>query len=506
MIKSVNTDRQKKKINKATLILVVIYLLIFTVAATYIVSVGNVYVNDFILAENMNESDTWEVKSSDENVLSVESAKVIFQDDFYYVHAVFRGKNIGFSNIIFSFDSKGAENDYSYEIQYTVLPGNVVYNNLFDDFNGFEVILPAFSLMLLSTIAVLSVSFIKRRIKGFFSYKMVAIGGGLIYCISLALTFTLFNILTFGSVSLESFFELISIFAVNGLFLSLATFPVLLILSLLISISNIQLVIKEGFRVVNLLGIILSVALILGFSSVIFIWLNDFDWNTVSYEVYSVVMIAVSYTFCYFSAMLISTIICSIMATRFKIKEDVDYIIILGCAIRNDGTPTPILRGRIDRAIEFEKKQLEKSGKHAYFVPSGGQGGNEVISEAESMKNYLISQGIAEEQIILEDKSINTAQNMEFSKKAIEEHCKDIDSVNIAFSTTNYHVFRGYTLAKKVGMKVHGISAKTKLYFFPNAFIREFIGLLFSQWKRHLLFLVITIATLSILMIMATTL
>ena len=37
-------------------------------------------------------------------------------------------------------------------------------------------------------------------------------------------------------------------------------------------------------------------------------------------------------------------------------------------------------------------------------------------------------------------------------------------------------------------MKVKGLSAKTKLYFFPNAFIREFIGLLWEKKLLHILY------------------
>ena len=120
--------------------------------------------------------------------------------------------------------------------------------------------------------------------------------------------------------------------------------------------------------------------------------------------------------------MLFSTMICAVLSTRYRPPYDKEYIIILGCAIRRDGTPTPLLRGRIDRAVAFEREQFMKSGRHAYFVPSGGQGSDEVISEAESMKRYLIEQGIPEEQIIKEDKSVNTLQNFEFSKKVIGEH------------------------------------------------------------------------------------
>ena len=42
-------------------------------------------------------------------------------------------------------------------------------------------------------------------------------------------------------------------------------------------------------------------------------------------------------------------------------------------------------------------------------------------------------------------------------------------------------------------MKVKGLSAKTKLYFFPNAFLREFVGLIVEQKIRHILFIILGI-------------
>ena len=95
--------------------------------------------------------------------------------------------------------------------------------------------------------------------------------------------------------------------------------------------------------------------------------------------------------------------------------------------------------------------------------------------------------GVPEADILKEDKSVNTYQNMAFSKKIIEQDAGSLENINIGFSTTNYHVFRGYTLAHKTGMTVKGLSAKTKLYFFPNAFVREFIGLLWEQKLRHIM-------------------
>ena len=98
----------------------------------------------------------------------------------------------------------------------------------------------------------------------------------------------------------------------------------------------------------------------------------------------------------------------------------------------------------------------------------------------------------------MEDKSATTYENMKFSKALIEERKKD---AKVIFSTTNYHVFRSGILAGKVGLRVLGIGSKTKWYFWPNAFVREFIGLLYSAWRPLLLFFGIVAAIAVFLMI-----
>ena len=131
-------------------------------------------------------------------------------------------------------------------------------------------------------------------------------------------------------------------------------------------------------------------------------------------------------------------------------------------------------------------RKKEATGKDLIFVPSGGQGPNEVISESESMKNYLLSKGIPEERILMEDQSTTTFENMKFSKEkimAIDPNAK------IAYSTTNYHVFRSGLFARRVKMRAQGIGARTKWYFWPNAAVREFVGLLTQHRGKQILIL-----------------
>ena len=100
------------------------------------------------------------------------------------------------------------------------------------------------------------------------------------------------------------------------------------------------------------------------------------------------------------------------------------------------------------------------------------------------MRDYLVSRGVSPDRIVLEDRSTTTNENMEFSRKVIEEHAgRDAGELPVGFSTTNYHVVRGYVCGHRAGMAVQGMGSPTRAYFWPNAFLREFAGLLASRWK-----------------------
>ncbi|MDO4734847.1 MAG: YdcF family protein, partial [Lachnospiraceae bacterium] len=188
----------------------------------------------------------------------------------------------------------------------------------------------------------------------------------------------------------------------------------------------------------------------------------------------------------YFECMVIGAAIADYMTAKYEPDKDKDYLIILGCGIRKDGTPTPLLKSRIDRAIRFYKAQLEQTGRALVFIPSGGQGKDEIISESECMRRYLLEQGIPGEQILKEEQSTNTQENMKYSKEMIDALNP---SAKVAFSTTNYHVFRSGMMARRVKMKAQGIGAPTKWYFWPNAAVREFVGLLTQHRGKQILIL-----------------
>ena len=111
-----------------------------------------------------------------------------------------------------------------------------------------------------------------------------------------------------------------------------------------------------------------------------------------------------------------------------------------------------------------------------------------------AMKNYLVSQGIKAKNIVIEDASTNTEENMKFSKKKIEEINKD---AKIIYATSDYHVFRSGVLAREQGLECEGIGSTTKWWYYSNALIREFVANVMSRKKEHIT--IVAIIDLSIL-------
>lgn len=158
-------------------------------------------------------------------------------------------------------------------------------------------------------------------------------------------------------------------------------------------------------------------------------------------------------------------------------KEASEYVIVLGAGIHGEDL-SQTLKGRVKKAIKY----INNVEENMYIVLSGGQGEGEDIPEALAMKRYLLDNGIDEERIILEDKSTNTKENLEFSKVIIEDkENRKIEDINITIITTDFHAFRSNMLAKNFGYK--NIKLTTSLsnpFIIPIHYTRESLAIVKS--------------------------
>ena len=270
-------------------------------------------------------------------------------------------------------------------------------------------------------------------------------------------------------------------------YFAILTVPFIITLSIYGVVSNIFLIKKEGFSFQNLLGVIFGIINVISVfaGQIVYTITKNIAINESQIFIKTFIDISLSTIIAYWYCLILATLYCNIKAAKHNPYYDKDFIIILGSKIKSDGTLTPLLKARVDRAINFASNQKQKTNKDIIYVPSGGKGNDEIISESEAIKSYLIKNGINPKNIIVEDKSTNTNENMKFSKEKINEINKD---GKIAFSTTNYHVFRSGVIANNEGIDCEGMGSITKWYFYANALIREFIAnIVLQKWQHFIL-------------------
>ncbi len=172
-----------------------------------------------------------------------------------------------------------------------------------------------------------------------------------------------------------------------------------------------------------------------------------------------------------FSAGLFVLLLASIASlSGFQNNSDakLNYLIVLGAQVREDG-PSPVLQYRLDTAISYLQEHPETK-----VIVTGGQGGNEPASEASVMRLYLMEKGISEKQILTEDQSTSTVENLSFSKQFLDAEC---DSVGIV--TNNFHVYRSLRIANRLGYsQTIGISAPSSIGMLPNNLLRESLSII----------------------------
>ena len=372
---------------------------------------------------------------------------------------------------------EGVQEDgiYADELTMTVysLPFGILFDSITWNFTGWGYLAGCMSLFLMSAAVILFLTSQRERKRSFFSYRSTAELGVAVFL----LVTSFFRIdVVFPFLRGENAGTVWSLLV--GVIVSAQTFMrwtavVLAVFSVLTALSNLVLIRHEGFRPSNMLGIAVA-ALTVG-GAFFGIWLS---YSQLIFPLRNQLLNVYASLFVYFECLLTATVIRAAEAGRHEPAYDKDYVLILGCRIRPDGSLYPLIRGRVDRAIAFARAQEAAGGKQPVLIPSGGQGPDEPMAEAEAMARYILEQGIDGDHVLIENRSRTTVENLNYSHELIAE---DGRGDKVAFSTSSYHVYRGGILASEAGWNIDGMGSRTRWYFWPNAFLREFIGLLAAR-------------------------
>lgn len=229
---------------------------------------------------------------------------------------------------------------------------------------------------------------------------------------------------------------------------------------------------REGKSKVNYLSLGMGI-LIIAFYIMIFVRAYGTD-NYIFYQNpwLNIFFIFVIYSYIIFGFAFAGFLLYSLLYNFIPKGKNYDFIIIHGAGLLNGERVTPLLKRRIDKAVEAFKKSRNSNIK---LIASGGQGADEKISEARAIFNYLMEEtDVPGKAVLLEDQSKTTYQNLLFSKKLGESL---VENPRFLFVTNDYHVFRTSTYAKKIGIRGDGLGCSTASYYLPSAFIREYVAL-----------------------------
>ncbi|WP_436963105.1 YdcF family protein [Staphylococcus xylosus] len=212
----------------------------------------------------------------------------------------------------------------------------------------------------------------------------------------------------------------------------------------------------------------------------------------------SFIPIALNVIFLWIAAIAFSSIftficyvLCSSAFLNKKAPREFDTILVLGAGIFTEQV-TPMLACRLDKAL-----RLFEINPNATFIVSGGQGPDEPISEARAMQRYLIHNGVDPHNIILEDQSTSTLENIMYTTQLIQDAFSY--KPKIVCVTSQFHIMRALRFGEKFNLKLSGFGSHTPYHFFEIALIRDFLALMY-QYK---MMLTIYFATLFFICIIA---
>ena len=131
--------------------------------------------------------------------------------------------------------------------------------------------------------------------------------------------------------------------------------------------------------------------------------------------------------------------------------QNVDCILVLGCRVYEDGTPSHMLEDRLRRSVE-----LYSLGAAPKLLMSGDHGQRE-YDEVGAMKQYAVAEGIPSDDIFMDHAGFSTYESIYRAKEIF-----GVEKVIIV--TQQYHLHRALQIARALDLEAYGVAADYRSY------------------------------------------
>lgn len=131
--------------------------------------------------------------------------------------------------------------------------------------------------------------------------------------------------------------------------------------------------------------------------------------------------------------------------------DGIDCIVVLGCLVEKDGTPSNMLEDRLRRGIE-----LYEAGVAPKLLMSGDHG-RTAYDEVNVMKQVAVDAGIPSEDVFMDHAGFSTYETIYRAKEIF-------GAERILIVTQEYHLYRALYIAERLGVEAYGVAANYRTY------------------------------------------
>lgn len=131
--------------------------------------------------------------------------------------------------------------------------------------------------------------------------------------------------------------------------------------------------------------------------------------------------------------------------------QNVDCILVLGCGVHDDGSPSDMLHDRLRRSVE-----LYEAGAAPKLLMTGDHG-RTGYDEVDAMKSFAVEAGISSENVFMDHAGFSTYESMYRAKEIFQ-------AKKIIIVTQEYHLYRAMYIAEQLGMEAYGVSSNYRNY------------------------------------------
>ena len=159
------------------------------------------------------------------------------------------------------------------------------------------------------------------------------------------------------------------------------------------------------------------------------------------------------------AAVLAATNAAVVLTTRDRVitleeayvSVSADYVVVLGASVYEDGTPSGVLRDRLDDGIELYRAGI------APVIIMSGDGVDDSYNEVEAMYDYAIEQGVPSSAIICDNEGFSTYES-------VWRACNVYHADSVVIATQSYHLYRALYAAEGLGLEAWGVSSDYHAY------------------------------------------